>query len=280
MQIPEMVRRLTYSSVACACIRGLGLRKLAQSAYAGLRGNPGSLKLSLGDVEVSFAARTPHELRCVEGTWFLEEKMLRGVLSGLRAGDAFLDAGSNLGLFSMFAAKAVGPEGTVVAFEPETVAYGRVSENIRINGFKNVQLFKMALSDERAKKKLVLGDPESVMQSAHLAEGDGPSEIVESTEYDRLAQEKSLPSPRVVKMDIEGHEFAALRGMQATLSNPHCIAFFGEVHPLGLPQGVRAADVFGLIKSFGFGAIHSEERFEQIHVTATKDPGRLEGSSH
>jgi FkbM family methyltransferase len=280
MQIPKVVRRLTYSSVACACIRGLGLRKLAQSAYAGLQGNPGSLKLSLGDVEVNFAARTPHELRCVEGTWFLEEKMVRGVLSGLRAGDTFLDAGSNLGLFSMFAAKAVGPEGTVVAFEPETVAYGRVSENIRINGFQNVQLFKMALSDERTKKKLILGDPESVMQSAHLGEGDGPSEIVESTEYDRLAQEKSLQTPRVVKMDIEGHEFAALRGMQATLSNPHCIAFFGEVHPLNLPQGVRAADVIGLIKSFGFGSIHSEERFEQIHVTATKDPGRLEGSSN
>src|SRR5260370_33471485 len=141
--------------------------------------------------------------------------MVSGVLSGLRSGDGFLGAGSNVGLFSMFAAKAVGPEGTVVAFEPETVAYGRVSENIRINGFKNVQLFKMALSDERAKKKLVLGGPESVMQSAHLAEEDGPSEIVETTEYDRLAQEKSLPSPRVVKMDIEGHEFAALRGMQA-----------------------------------------------------------------
>src|SRR4029077_983824 len=121
---------------------------------------------------------------------------------------------------------AVGPKGAVVAFEPEITAYSRLAENVRLNRLQNVIPFKVALSDERAKKSLALGDPEAVSQSAHLAEEEGPSEIVDSADYDWLAEKHSLPIPRVVKMDIEGHEFAALHGMRATLSNPLCVALF------------------------------------------------------
>lgn len=274
MQIMEAIRRITYSPVVGACLRGLGLRKVMQSAYARLRGNPGVLRLSLQGVEALFASRTPHELRCVEGAFHSEKKMLGGVLSSLRAGDVFLDVGSNLGLFSIFAAKVVGPKGTVVAFEPETIAHGRLAENVRLNGFQNVKLFKMALSDERGKKRLILGDPEAVSQSAHLAEGDGPSEIVETADYDGLIEKHSLPIPCVVKMDIEGHEFAALRGMRGTLSNQLCIALFCEVHPQDLPNGLRVQDVIALIESFGFDSLHAEERFVQVHVMATKKQGR------
>src|SRR5690242_21315762 len=111
MQIPEGIRRFTYSPVIGACIKRLGLRKVMQSAYAGLRGNPGVVRLSLQGVEAIFASSTPQELRCVEGTWCTEKEMLGRVLSSVRAGDIFLDVGSNLGLFSIFAAKAVGLAG-------------------------------------------------------------------------------------------------------------------------------------------------------------------------
>jgi len=275
MPILEPLRRFTYSPVVAAGLRRLGLRKVLQSAYARLRGNPSLVTLSLQGLEGHFASRTPQELRCIESTWYAEKELLSGVLASLRAGEVFMDVGSNLGLFSVFAAKAVGLAGTVVAFEPESTAYNRLVENVRLNGLQNVRILKLALSDRLGKKKLALGDPGAATQSAHLSEEDGPSEVVDSSDYDSLATDHSFPIPRVVKMDIEGHEFAALNGMRATLSSPSCIALFCEVHPLDLPNGIKIQDIVALIESFGFESVRREDRGEQVHVMATKGQALL-----
>jgi FkbM family methyltransferase len=156
----------------------------------------------------------------------------------------------------------------VVAIEPETTA-SRLSENVRLNGLSNLRLFKMALSDSRATRRLALGDPEAVSQSAHLEDEGGPLELVQSIDFDSLVSSEGLSVPRVVKMEIEGHEFADLHGMQATFSSPLCLALFCEVHPLALPNSVTAEAVIGLIRSFGFGSIRSKRRFEQIQVNGT-----------
>src|SRR5436189_6431842 len=56
----------------------------------------------------------------------------------LRPGDVFVDVGANIGLFTLIAASCVGPKGKVVAFEPTTVTYTRLVENIRLNHLYNV----------------------------------------------------------------------------------------------------------------------------------------------
>ncbi len=271
MQIAEGMKRISYSPLIGACIRLFGLRKVMQWTYAKVRGNPGIVKFSLNGVEAIFSARTPLELRCVEGTWFSETEMLSGVLSRLRAGDVFLDVGSNLGVFTVFAAKVVGPAGRVVAFEPETTAHNRLIENIRLNDLHNVRALKLALSDTRATRRLILGDAGAVSQSAHLADDAGPSEVVETADYDWLVANQSLPIPHLVKMDIEGHEFAALKGMSATLANLACAALFCEIHPLSLPKGVSPEQVVELIRSFGFEFIQTKKRSGQLHSVATRE---------
>jgi FkbM family methyltransferase len=243
-----------------------------QKLYARVCRNAQILKLKLCGVEALFSAQTPIELRCVEGTWFSEREMLNAVQERLNAGDTFLDVGSNLGIFTVFAAKAVGPQGTVVACEPETNAHNRLQRNIEINQLNNVRLLKLALSDRRSMKKLSLGDAGAVVQSAHLSDAEGPSEDVQTADYDSLIADEGLPIPRVVKMDIEGHEYAALQGMQGALSSPSCVALFCEVHPSALPNGISAEDVVKLIESFGFESISSRKRGAQFQVTATKPP--------
>jgi FkbM family methyltransferase len=280
MEIAETMKRISYSPLIGACIRLFGLRKVMQWIYAKVRRNPGVVKFSLHGVEAIFSARTPVELRCVEGTWFSETEMLTGVLSGLRAGDAFLDVGSNLGVFTVFAAKVVGPGGRVVAFEPETTAHSRLIENIGLNNLHNVRALKQALSDTRATRRLVLGDAGAVSQSAHIADDIGPSEAVETADYDWLVANQSLPIPRLVKMDIEGHEFEALKGMGATLSNPACAALFCEIHPLSLPKDVSPEQVVELIRSFGFDSIQTKKRSGQLHSVATRQiANRTSGES-
>jgi FkbM family methyltransferase len=241
-----------------------------QRLYALLRGHHGVLKFRLHGVEACFSARTPVELRIVEAAWFGEREMIEAVQKMLREGDTFLDVGSNLGIFTIYAAKAVGPQGMVIAFEPETMAYQRLQRNLEINSLKNVTAFKLALSDTRSMKNLVLGDSGGVAQSAHISDGEGPGEKVQATDFDFLVEREGVSLPRVVKMDVEGHEYAALQGMKRTLSSSSCEGLFCEIHPYALPEGIKAADVMGIIESTGFEILSKRERGPQVHVIAKK----------
>jgi len=66
---------------------------------------------------------------------------------------------SNLGLFTIFAGKQVGPDGAVLAFEPEANAHERRwLENIRVNRLSNVRPHKTALSQKTGIRHLASGD--------------------------------------------------------------------------------------------------------------------------
>ena len=270
VKVVTEIRRLSYSPLLASCARKLGLRDVMRRAYIKLYGKPGSLKFSIRETEAVFLARTPLELRTVEATWFSEQEMLSPVLSTLRRGDVFLDVGSNLGLFAVFAAKAVGPDGTVLAFEPETRAHRRLRENIHLNNLQNVRVHKVAMSDARLTRKLLLGDREGVSQSSRLSDANSESELVETVEYDSLVAAQAFPIPHVVKMDVEGHEFSALQGMCNTLSDGRCRGLFCELHPVYLPKGITVDCALELIRSFGFNNILAKRRADQLHIFATK----------
>jgi FkbM family methyltransferase len=275
MTIVDRMKRLSYSPSIAKCVSKLGLRNLARRAYAGLHRVPGVRRYSIQGIEASFQVRTPLELRCVEATWFGEQEMLNSVLSDLRSGSVFLDVGSNLGMFTVFAAKAAGSRGMVYAFEPETQAYARLTENIRLNSINNVKVFKQGLSDTRGHSKLLLGQQDGVSQSSRISEAVGKSEVVEIVQYDWLMENQEFPVPKVVKIDVEGHEFAALQGMRRALSDPSCVSLFCEVHPADLPTNVTVKKVLELIEAFGFEKVSTREREMQVHVIAGK-PSRAE----
>jgi precorrin-6B methylase 2 len=66
----------------------------------------------------------------------------------LRAGDTYLDAGAQNGVGSaLIAASIVGPDGLVLALEPEAAAFERLSRNAKRSELTNLHCFKMALSD-------------------------------------------------------------------------------------------------------------------------------------
>ena len=88
--------------------------------------------------------------------------------------------------------------------------------------------------------------------------------------YDGLAQLRALPIPQVVKMDVEGHEMAALQGMASTLSDPSCRALFCELHPQFWPAGVNEKEVDAVLRSFGFDFLDVEGRSSQLHLAAVK----------
>jgi len=69
---------------------------------------------------------------------------LSKVIDGLKPGDVFVDAGTNCGIFTTFAANRVGARGHVVAIEPIPEMVRRLRLNIATNGFGNVSIFESA----------------------------------------------------------------------------------------------------------------------------------------
>ena len=66
----------------------------------------------------------------------------------LGAGGTFVDAGANIGWFSLLGASLVGPTGHVVAIEPNPLNVALLRQSARDNGFDNVDVMVVALSDE------------------------------------------------------------------------------------------------------------------------------------
>src|SRR5262249_40094604 len=66
----------------------------------------------------------------------------------LRSGDTVVDAGAHVGIFSLYAARRVGPEGLVIAFEPDPVLFEQLVQQIALNDIKNIRPVKKGLWSE------------------------------------------------------------------------------------------------------------------------------------
>ena len=67
----------------------------------------------------------------------------------LQPGDIFYDIGTNVGFFMVIAARKVGKNGHVYAFEPLPANVEVIRHNIMMNGFKNITLLKRLLQTKQ-----------------------------------------------------------------------------------------------------------------------------------
>ncbi len=161
------------------------------------------------------------------------------------AGKTCYDIGAYHGVFTLFFARAVGPEGHVAAFEPNPDNHAHVAENIRLNGFENVQVFPLGLGRERTMASMVFRPSERSMGSlqADLQEelrqrGDTRRITIEVDTLDHVIEAHGLPKPDFIKIDVEGLEGDVLEGMADTLER-HAPSLFIEVHGAG-PERKKA----------------------------------------
>ncbi len=92
-----------------------------------------------------------------------------GVLKQLlRPGDIFVDVGANLGYFSLLGARRVGPEGTVLAYEPVPATFAWLTSNIRLNRCPNIEASQVALSDLAGTLELHLFPGDSVATASQF----------------------------------------------------------------------------------------------------------------
>lgn len=171
--------------------------------------NPLQMKVhAVADVHVS-ASIAAH------GIWEPQETQF--LLDTLRPGDVFVDVGANIGYFSLVASALVGPTGSVIAFEPESVNYDLLEANCRLNNCDNIRSFKAALGEENASGTIYLNELNRGDHSLYPAEQGRDSQGIRIVNGSNLI---SSIHPRVnfIKIDTQGAECDVVRGLQSLIA--------------------------------------------------------------
>ena len=168
----------------------------------------------------------------------------------LKPGDAFVDCGANIGTYSLLAASIVGSSGNVFSYEPAARTAGRLRENVEINGLAAViHVRQAAVGAVRGVARITSGsDVSNSIVSAN--EAGRVTEEIEVVPLDG-AEFPSIPS--IVKIDVEGYEMEALRGMSALLKEDNRPILLIELTPHLLRRaGTSATEVLAHLSRLGY----------------------------
>ncbi len=161
------------------------------------------------------------------GWW--EKADLKAAIANLGEGQIVMDIGANIGFFSLHASRAVGPTGSVLAFEPNSRICSRLRRNLEINRLTNVLVEGIALSDHGGDARFFLRQTGSsghaTLFEACLGAANDERSGTKALEkiqvplctLDSYCEENSINRIDYIKLDVEGAEPFVLLGGQETL---------------------------------------------------------------
>ncbi|MDN2578969.1 FkbM family methyltransferase [Aquibium sp. ELW1220] len=172
-----------------------------------------------------------------------ERAILACVRERLNPGDTFVDAGANIGFYSVVAASQVAPSGSVIAIEMMKQTAELLRRNIELNNASSVSVVENALAD-RGGEALFASMPSGNFGQASLqsSQGDEHFEVLTNTLDAVLAD---VPYIKLLKMDLEGAELSALKGALKVLDRIEAIIF--EHHELGVFNSIER-----ILAQYGF----------------------------
>ena len=134
----------------------------------------------------------------------------------LRPGDWVIDIGANYGAYALAFSEAVGEQGRVVAFEPVPDTLDILTSNVARFALQNVTVMGIAASDSFQRVGMAVPVGTDGVRNFYRAEV-----TVGASEFGVLAMpvdELGLSHPvRLIKVDAEGHDTEALRGLYRTI---------------------------------------------------------------
>jgi FkbM family methyltransferase len=196
----------------------------------------------------------------------IESVLLNSAYDGchqFQKGDIVVDAGARIGTFAAKISNSLGDEGRIIAIEPEPRNFACLQKNIKANRLNNVIGVQKMLWSRTEKLDLYL----SKSTAAHSAYCDsfygstGESIRVDAETLDSILERLGLGTANFIKMDIEGSEIEALKGMKKTLESnvKMAIAAYHPVegrlaHTVVAPQleqlGFKTTYVQGIVQAW------------------------------
>lgn len=172
-----------------------------------------------------------------------EELQTKIIKEMVKKGMVVLEIGANLGYYALIEASIIGKEGKIYAIEPVPRNFEILNKNIDINGYRDtVDTFCVAASSqcgtsvikltEESNRNTMLHDSNimSDWMRNHVIEEKMVGDLeVNTITIDEFLKDKEKID--MLRMDIEGYEVEAFKGMSDTLKNVDSLIIALEVHP-------------------------------------------------
>jgi FkbM family methyltransferase len=150
------------------------------------------------------------------GYW--EPLETRLVLDMVGSGQTVVDVGANIGYYTVIMSRLVGPQGRVVAFEPEPANLALLKKNLELNDIHNVTVMEQAVAERCSRGHLYLS-PDNLGDHRLLDAAGGrkslPVDIVSLDSCPHL----DGSAVDFVKIDTQGAELSVLNGMAGLIEN-------------------------------------------------------------
>jgi len=209
----------------------------------------------------------------------LTTKFLRCMV---RPGSACFDVGANLGYYTLFFAKLVGPHGEVHGFEPCPDEFNRLQKNLSLNNLPAARLHQIALTDSIGTIGIT-----GKRKGGLTRIGSSVDEVVHEVQcstLDGFMRSHNISRLDILKVDIEGAEVKFLRGGLTAISehmpiivielNPNALKVFGN-NVFEIDEMLsRAGYVFYKPHRKGLRLLHRTPTTGS-HVDAVALPGKL-----
>lgn len=136
----------------------------------------------------------------------------------LKDGMYEVDIGSNIGYYALLAGMLVGPKGRVIAIEPEPNNYALLKMNVHNNNIENIETVQCAIGNKDGASEFYLTEASNTNSLIAPRTGRIVSSIqVRTRKLDTLIKDYKVPHIDFIRMDIEGGEIIAIKGMQTIL---------------------------------------------------------------
>ncbi len=134
------------------------------------------------------------------------------ILPLVKPGMVFVDIGANIGTYSLFVAKQCNDHARILSFEPHPRTFGKLSFNVKANGFNAIEAINMGVGPEQTRMRLYSNGGTNIGTASILPEAASDKQFVDIKIVPLADCLKSRLIKRVdlLKIDIEGFEDQAL----------------------------------------------------------------------
>jgi FkbM family methyltransferase len=202
---------------------------------------------------------------------YVEHDELEWVKRAVAEGMTFVDAGANIGVYTVLASKLAGESGAVISFEPSRTSFSVLQRNVELNKCMNVRAFRAALSDRTGQASLYHIDNRPNVFSLGASSVEETSEHVDTMTLDGALAGLSVDRVHFLKLDVEGAEELVLRGAEKVLRASHpTIMFEYSERPSRL--GLDPDGAWRLLEEAGY-RLHAVDQTGQLVPRDSLRPG-------
>ncbi len=178
---------------------------------------------------------------------------LKTLVNALKPDDVAVDVGCNKGSYLWALSRAV-PKGRVVAFEPQPLLVEYLNKACFESGLNNVLIEGKGVSDRNDVLSLAVPGGQATSPGASFEDAVKKRESVQAYDVETIKLDDYFNNEAkhigAIKIDVEGHELAVIRGAQHILSRHRPIVVC-ESEQRHMSQG-HVTDLFELMEKIGY----------------------------